>query len=58
MVRSLFDTPSGYSFTQLSAVEVARRVLDGEYKPGFQTPAFVYEAALATSIGDTRIIDL
>ena len=58
VVRSLIDTPSGYSFTQLSAVEVARRVLNGEYKPGFQTPASVYGAALATCIGDTSILDL
>jgi hypothetical protein len=58
VVRSLIDTASGYAFTQLSAVEIARRVLGGEYKPGFQTPASAFGASLATQIGDTRIVDL
>jgi short subunit dehydrogenase-like uncharacterized protein len=58
VVRSLIDTPSGYAFTQLSAVEIARRVLGGEHTPGFQTPASAFGPELATRIGDTRIIDL
>jgi short subunit dehydrogenase-like uncharacterized protein len=58
VVRSLIDTPSGYAFTQLSAVEIARRVLGGEFTPGFQTPASAFGPSLATRIGDTRILDL
>ncbi|WNG14640.1 saccharopine dehydrogenase family protein [Cystobacter fuscus] len=58
VVRSLIDTPSGYTYTQLSAVELARRVVGGEYKPGFQTPASAFGSSLATQIGDARIIDL
>jgi short subunit dehydrogenase-like uncharacterized protein len=58
VARSLIDTPTGYTFTQLSSVEIARRVLDGRFITGFQTPASVYGPSLATSIADTRIVDL
>lgn len=36
--------PEAYRFTALSAVAVARKVLDGDLKPGFQTPAGAYGA--------------
>jgi short subunit dehydrogenase-like uncharacterized protein len=35
-------TPEAYEFTGLSAAAIARRVLDGDVEPGFQTPARVY----------------
>jgi short subunit dehydrogenase-like uncharacterized protein len=38
-VISRMVTPEGYELTRLSAVAVAERVLAGESKPGFQTPA-------------------
>jgi short subunit dehydrogenase-like uncharacterized protein len=37
-------TPEVYSFTALSSIAIAERVLDGDYKPGFQTPARAYGA--------------
>jgi short subunit dehydrogenase-like uncharacterized protein len=55
VVRSVIDTPSGYSYTPLAAVEAARRVLDGDHRPGFQTPAMVFGADFAETIADTRI---
>lgn len=58
MARSLVSTPNGYTFTQLSSVEVARRVLAGQFTPGFQSPASAYGPDLATSIADTTIVDL
>jgi short subunit dehydrogenase-like uncharacterized protein len=58
VARSLIDTPTGYTFTQLSSVEIARRVLDGQFTAGFQSPASAYGPDLATSIADTTIIDL
>ncbi|WP_327104240.1 saccharopine dehydrogenase family protein [Nonomuraea glycinis] len=57
VARALIDTPTGYRFTQLSAVEIARRVLAGSYKSGFQSPASAYGPGLALSIADTRITD-
>ena len=58
VARSLIDTPTGYTFTQLSSVEIARRVLDGQFTAGFQSPASAYGPELATSIADTTIVDL
>jgi short subunit dehydrogenase-like uncharacterized protein len=58
VARSLIDTPTGYTFTQLSSVEIARRVLAGQFTAGFHSPASAYGPGLATSIADTRITDL
>ncbi|UCE63150.1 MAG: saccharopine dehydrogenase NADP-binding domain-containing protein [Nitrospirota bacterium] len=40
--RARLSTPDGYNFTAIAALAVAQRVLDGEYRTGFQTPASVY----------------
>jgi short subunit dehydrogenase-like uncharacterized protein len=58
IARSRIDTPSGYTFTQLSSVEVAARTAAGIFSPGFQSPASVHGPTLATSIADTTITDL
>lgn len=57
MVRSLLETVNGYSFTALAAAEAARRVLHGEVRPGFQTPAMLFGSDFAETIADTCIID-
>jgi len=41
-VSSQLETPEGYSFTALSAVEVARRVDKGDVAPGFHTPSTAF----------------
>jgi short subunit dehydrogenase-like uncharacterized protein len=56
--RARMDTVNGYTYTPLSAVEAARRVLGGEHRAGFQTPATLFGAAFAESIADTSITDL
>lgn len=56
IARSRLDTVNGYSFTPLAAAEAARRVLGGEMRPGFQTPAELFGAGFAETIADTRII--
>jgi short subunit dehydrogenase-like uncharacterized protein len=43
VVRSILDTVNGYTFTAIAAAEAALRVLKGEARPGFQTPAERYE---------------
>jgi short subunit dehydrogenase-like uncharacterized protein len=58
IVRSLLDTVNGYTFTSMAAVEAARRVIAGEVRPGFQTPASLFGHGFAETIADTRIIDL
>jgi hypothetical protein len=37
-------TPDGYSFTRTATVAIAQRVLAGEIRAGFQTPAGLYGA--------------
>jgi short subunit dehydrogenase-like uncharacterized protein len=56
--EGIVDTPTGYGFTQIAAVEIAARILEGEFTAGFQTPASAYGESLLTSIGDSTFIDL
>jgi len=58
VARSLIDTPSGYTFTPASGVEIARRVLAHGAPAGFQTPASAFGPELALAVGDTTITDL
>jgi len=58
VVRSVLDTVNGYTFTALAAAEAARRVLGGEVRPGFQTPAGLFGAGFAETIADTTITDI
>jgi short subunit dehydrogenase-like uncharacterized protein len=57
IVRSVLDTVNGYTFTAIAAAEAARRVLGGEVRPGFQTPAGLFGDGFAETIADTTIID-
>lgn len=56
--RSLLDTVNGYSFTAIAVSEAGRRVLAGEARVGFQTPAGLFGNGFAETIADTTIIDL
>lgn len=58
LASSMIETVNGYTYTPLAAVEAARRVLAGEFTVGFTTPAMVFGSDFATSIADSRIIDL
>ena len=58
VVRSLLDTVNGYTFTAMAGAEAALRVLAGEVRPGFQTPAGLFGIGFAGTIAGTRIIDL
>lgn len=58
VVHSLLDTVNGHSFTPLAAAEAARRVLSGEHRPGFHTPATLFGNGFAETIADTTIRDL
>lgn len=58
VVRSVLDAVNGYSFTALAAAEASRRVLGGEIRPGFQTPAGLFGAGFAETIADTKITDI
>ena len=58
VLRSVIETVNGYSYTPLAAIEAARRVLAGERRPGFETPARVFGAGFAESIAGTMITEL
>lgn len=49
-LEATLETPNGYTFTAQSAVYIAQRILNGDFKPGFQTPAGCYGAALFEAI--------
>lgn len=53
--RATLDTVNGYTFTAMAAAEAARRVLAGNARPGFQTPAGLFGKTFAESIADTTI---
>ena len=54
-VESRLQTPEGYTTTALAALNIAQKILDGNFQPGFQTPAKAYGADLVLEIdGVTR----
>lgn len=57
VARSVIETVNGYSYTPLAAVEAARRVLGGERRPGFETPAKLFGVGFALTIDGTQITD-
>ncbi|MBA1275716.1 saccharopine dehydrogenase family protein [Stutzerimonas azotifigens] len=57
VAQSMIETVNGYSYTPLAAIEAARRVLSGERKPGFGTPARTFGGGFAESIAGTTITD-
>lgn len=58
VTRSVLDTVNGYTFTAMAAAEAGRRVLAGEVRRGFQTPAVLFESGFAQTIADTTIVDI
>ena len=45
---SRLRTPEGYTLTAMTSLEIVRRVLAGDAKPGFQTPSSVFGADFIT----------
>jgi short subunit dehydrogenase-like uncharacterized protein len=41
-LASKLTTPEGYTCTALTTLEIMRRILDDQTKPGFQTPSLAY----------------
>ncbi|KAK9414833.1 hypothetical protein SUNI508_10776 [Seiridium unicorne] len=55
--RAMLHTVNGYTFTSQAAVHAAQRVLSGEFKPRFHTPAEVFGVSFITSITGSTIED-
>ena len=45
-LSAAMETPNGYKFSALSSVHIAQKILAGNFKPGFQTPAKCYGSKL------------
>jgi short subunit dehydrogenase-like uncharacterized protein len=58
VARARLDTPSGYETTRLAGVEAARRILAGDAKPGYQTPATAFGADFVLSLPGVKREDL
>ena len=57
LASAMIETVNGYSYTPLAAAQAARRILGGDHRPGFQTPATVFGADFAATIPGTVITD-
>lgn len=57
-VSSRLKTPEGYSLTALATVEIMRRILAGDLKPGFQTPSLVYGPDFILGFEGVERVDL
>ncbi len=47
------SAPNGYSLTALTSVLIAEKILAGNFKSGYQTPAMAYGEDLILEIPDT-----
>lgn len=57
-VESRQSGPEGYTLTVLAALAIVEKVLKGEFRAGFQTPARAYGAGLILEIEGTERVDL
>jgi short subunit dehydrogenase-like uncharacterized protein len=49
-VESRMTAPEGYTTTALAALNIMQKILDGNFQPGYQTPAKAYGADLILEI--------
>jgi len=49
-VEAHLQTPNGYTLTALTAVLISRKILDGDFKAGFQTPTSAYGEGLILEV--------
>lgn len=53
-IKSTMETPDGYSFTANSSASIVHKIINGNYKAGFQTPSSAYGADLALEFNAIR----
>ncbi|TGO28425.1 hypothetical protein BPAE_0028g00740 [Botrytis paeoniae] len=56
--RAVLHTMNGYTFTSMASVQAAKRVMDHQAIPGFQTPVEVFGKDFVLTIPGSKIIDL
>lgn len=57
-LESRLETVSGYTLTAKTAVLIAEKILSGNFKAGYQTPAMAYGADLIMEVATTTRKDL
>lgn len=57
-VVSKLQTPEGYTLTAMTSLETVRRVLGGQFQPGFQTPSRAYGAGYIVEFDGCTLQDL
>jgi short subunit dehydrogenase-like uncharacterized protein len=55
---SLFNGPNAYLLTAKTAVFIAEKILSGDFKPGYQTPAMCYGEDLILEVPNTTRSDI
>jgi short subunit dehydrogenase-like uncharacterized protein len=58
VVKAWVDAPSGYDLTPLSVVAVAHRILNNNFKIGYQSPGSAYGEEILEDIPDTYLFDV
>lgn len=58
VAKAYIDAPSGYALTPLSVVAVANRILNDDFKIGFQSPGSAYGEEILQDIPDLHLYDL
>jgi short subunit dehydrogenase-like uncharacterized protein len=57
-VQARLSGPEGYSLTAIAALAITQRVLNGNWQPGFQTPAGLYGSNLVLELEGTHREDI
>ena len=52
------EAPSGYALTAKTAVLIAEKILAGNFKTGYQTPAMMYGEDLILEVATTKRVDV
>lgn len=55
---STMEAPSGYALTAKTAVLIAEKILAGNFKAGYQTPAMMYGEGLILEIATAKRVDV
>lgn len=55
-IQAKIRTPEGYTLTAISSLIIAKKVLDGQFKPGYQTPAGCYGEGLVFEVPGVTFI--
>lgn len=53
-VEAWLSTPNGYTLTAKTAMLITKKILEGDFKAGFQTPSSAYGKDLILEIEDTK----